>query len=171
MTYVKYSSSFNKKFLNVVAYDHSCFIKNKIKNVNIIFERKIYMKKFEELLKSFDLKYFGTGQHKIGVIDTLPMVKEDTAVFLDVRTKEETNILNYSFAYNIPLNELPERISELSKEKMIAIFCGASARAAMASMYLQVNGYEKVKLISENNSEIASLIKPGFALKKSSGKL
>lgn len=125
------------------------------------------MNKFEELLKSFNLEYFGTGQHKIGVIEALAMIKEDKAIFLDVRTKEEVSILKYGFAYNIALNELPDRINELPKEKLITIFCGASARAAMASMYLQVNGYEKVKLISENNSEIASLIKPGFALKKS----
>lgn len=125
--------------------------------------------KFEELLKSFDLEYFGTGQHKIGALDVLAKIKENKAIFLDVRTKEETDILNYSFAHNIPLNELPERRSELSKDKVIAIFCGASARAAMASMYLQLNGYEQVKLVVENNGELANLIKPGFALKKSKG--
>lgn len=127
------------------------------------------MNKFAELLKGFDLEYFGTAKHKIGVMDVLAMVKEDKAIFLDVRTKEEVAILKYSFAYNIPLNELPERKEELVKDKLIAIFCGASARAAMASMYLQVNGYDNVKLIAESNGEIASLIKPGFALKRSRG--
>lgn len=127
------------------------------------------MNKFDELLKGFDLDYFGTAKHKIAAMDVLAMVKEDKAVFLDVRTKEEVAILKYSFAYNIPLNELPERKEELAKDKLIAIFCGASARAAMASMYLQVNGYDNVKLVTESNGELANLIKPGFALKRSRG--
>jgi rhodanese-related sulfurtransferase len=127
------------------------------------------MNKFDELLKGFDLEYFGTAKHKISAMDVLAMVKEDKAIFLDVRTKEEVAILKYSFAYNIPLSELPERKDELSKDKLIAIFCGASARAAMASMYLQVNGYDNVKLVTESNGELANLIKPGFALKRSRG--
>lgn len=122
------------------------------------------MNKFDELLEGFHIEYFGTGQHKMGIEKALSMLAEDKVVILDVRTKEELAHLKFSFSMNIPLNELPERVGELPKDKTIAIFCVSGTRATIASVYLQVNGFKQVKIIPESLSEIAGVIKPGYVL-------
>lgn len=125
------------------------------------------MKEFDDLLRNFDLNFFGSGKHKISFEKAMELRKEDQAFFLDVRSKEENNFIKFEFAKNIPTNEIPDRIQEIPRDKTIVLFCSSSTRATIIYAYLQLAGYDHVKILTNNLSEIAGYFKPGYVLKNS----
>ncbi|MDM8534605.1 rhodanese-like domain-containing protein [Clostridiaceae bacterium HSG29] len=123
------------------------------------------MKKFDDLLRKFDLDYFGSGKHKVSFEKMMELEKENKAFIIDVRTSEETEYLKFEFAVNIPTNEIPDRINEIPKDKTIILFCSSSARATIVYTYLKLLDYD-VKIITNNISELAGSFKPGYVLKR-----
>ncbi len=123
----------------------------------------------EKALKKMDLAFCGSGKHSINFEKFLA---EQDAVFLDVRSREECNTLRYNFdlfgikVMEIPIDELPDRINELPKDKLIGTFCSSKTRASWAYIYLVAKGFEKVKWISASNEDIGSIIKPGKIFKQ-----
>lgn len=121
-------------------------------------------------LRKMDLAFCGSGQHKISpekFLDT------EGAVFLDVRSREETETLRFDLRlFNIeviclPTEELPDRYHELPRERLIGTFCSSGTRSAWAYIYLLSKGYN-VRWIEGGNSELAALLKPGKIWKKTS---
>jgi len=123
------------------------------------------MKNFDNLLKNYDLGYFGTGEHKITFEEMINAKKLGTAFILDVRTNEESQLVSFNFATNIPISEIPDRIDEIPKNKTIIVFCSSAIRATITSVYLQLNGFDKVKILLDSSAEHVANIKPGFVLK------
>ena len=123
------------------------------------------MEQFDELLRNFDFEYFGTGSHKISFEKVVELMKEDEVFVLDVRTQEELKWVSLNFTTNIPTNEIPDRLNEINKNKTIAILCVSGTRATMVSTYLQVNGYNDVKIIPHSLAELAGFMNPGFVRK------
>ena len=123
----------------------------------------------ENALKKMDLQFCGAGKHAIN-FETFLTKKE--AIFLDVRSKEECDTLRYNFdlfdikVLEIPIEELPDRMNELPKDKLIGTFCSSKTRAAWAYIYLISKGYEKLKWISASNEDIGAMIKSGKILKQ-----
>jgi len=66
------------------------------------------------------------------------------AIILDVRSKGEFQSGHIKNAINIPLQELPNRISKLSKDKPIITCCASGMRSASAKSFLLSNGFSKV---------------------------
>ncbi len=125
------------------------------------------MKAFDDLLRNFDLNFFGNGKHKITFEKAMELRKEDQAFFLDLRSKEENNFIKFEFTKNIPTNEIPDRIQEIPRDKTIVLFCSSSTRATIVYAYLQLAGYDNVKILTNTLSEIAGYFKPGYVLKNS----
>jgi rhodanese-related sulfurtransferase/DNA-directed RNA polymerase subunit RPC12/RpoP len=83
-------------------------------------------------------------------------------VLLDVRTKEEfegkadPNYGTLKNAINIPVQELQNRLSELSylKKKKIIVYCSHSHRSATASYLLTQNGFPNVLNMSGGMSVV-----------------
>ena len=65
----------------------------------------------------------------------------DGAFLLDVRDREEFEEGHIPCAVNLPLNEIRARMSELPRERDIAIYCGVGQRAYYATRILLQNGY------------------------------
>ena len=65
------------------------------------------------------------------------MLEDGKAVLVDIRFKEEQQVWGPSFALKIPLNELPARLDELPKNKIIVTACPHKDRAAIAMTYLR----------------------------------
>jgi rhodanese-related sulfurtransferase len=61
---------------------------------------------------------------------------------IDIRFKEEYEAWRMGFAKNIPLNELPGRLSELDKGKVIVTACPHKDRAGLAMAYLRTKGFQ-----------------------------
>jgi len=116
-----------------------------------------------------DLEFLGTAQHKISPEN---FFETGDSVFLDVRDTKEVETLTFNFkvfgieTLNIPINELPQRLEELSKDKLIACFCSSGTRSAWAYIYLLSKGYN-VKWLEASNEDLAALLKPGKIYKAS----
>lgn len=115
-------------------------------------------------MKSMDFEFLSRGMHKI-TYDTL--FERPDGVLLDVRTYEEMESVIFPLKYHIgktlriPLNELPDRLDELPRDRPVAVLCVSDIRSAMAYLYLQVNGYEHVRILAGGLAGLAEQMKPG----------
>ncbi|MGB5965917.1 MAG: rhodanese-like domain-containing protein [Sulfurimonadaceae bacterium] len=79
---------------------------------------------------------------KINSVELTVMLKEGTAQLVDIRFKEEFEAWHMGAAINIPLNELPQRLNELDKNKLIVTACPHKDRAIMARTFLKLKGFD-----------------------------
>ena len=75
------------------------------------------------------------------------------ATLLDVRTPEEFREGHLPGALNIPVQELPKRLSEVGPPGTpVVVYCKAGARAASAAELLRHAGYPQVlNLVHQGN--------------------
>ena len=74
---------------------------------------------------------------KITSKELLPLLKEQKVQFVDIRFKEEFETWRMGFGTSIPINELPKRLNELDKNKVIVTACPHKDRATIAMVYLK----------------------------------
>ncbi|MBN1181885.1 MAG: rhodanese-like domain-containing protein [Bacteroidales bacterium] len=123
--------------------------------------------KIDEIMKSMTFEFFGSGKHKI--TPTMHLSSKDS-VFLDVRSKEELETIAFSLVHHmpvlhIPINEIPDRLSEIPREKTVGIFCSSGVRSTMTYFYLRTLGYDNVRIIEGGYAELVDDFKPGKLLK------
>ena len=92
----------------------------------------------EAYIKNFD--YDSRLDMKASSKKLLDLLEDGKAVLVDIRFKEEQEAWGPSFALKIPLNELPERLKELPKDKIIVTACPHKDRAIIAMTYLRSKG-------------------------------
>lgn len=69
----------------------------------------------------------------------------DESIFLlDVRTKEEAMLGVLQNSYNIPLEELRDRLNEIPKNKKTIVYCTKGLKSYFASRILMQHGFEDV---------------------------
>lgn len=75
-----------------------------------------------------------------------PVSKNDGPLVVDVRTSGEFRSGAFPGAINIPLDELPSRISELGDQsREITLYCASGARSAYAQRLISQMGFSNVK--------------------------
>ena len=123
----------------------------------------------DSIIKKFTPEFLGKAGHK-----TTPekFFSIDSGVLLDVRSKLEFDSLSFGLKHhkniesiNIPLNELPERLSELPKDRTIGIWCPGNSRSAIAYTYLLTKGFENVFILTGGYSGISDNLTLGKLLK------
>ncbi len=75
------------------------------------------------------------GLHKI-------RLGNEDAVFLDVRMPWEVAQAPAGDSPNIPLNQLPMHLDDLSKAQRLIIICAHGNRSLMAAQWLRQNGFD-----------------------------
>jgi len=125
------------------------------------------MEKIEKIMKSMTFEFFGSGKHKIKVRDHF---SKDDALFLDVRSNEERDTLSFEMIHHmpvihIPIDEIPERLDEIPKNRCIGIFCSGGIRATIVYVYLKSKGYNDVLILEGGYTDVIDEIKPGNLLK------
>lgn len=120
------------------------------------------MNTLENVIRKMDFEFFGTNQHMISPEEFL---KKSDSVFLDVRSNEEIQtvdfkLMHYVNVLHIPTNEVPDRLLEIPKDKFIGIFCSSCVRSVIIYAYLLAEGYTTVKNISGGYSGIMDALKP-----------
>lgn len=118
-----------------------------------------------EKISRMDFIFLGSGQHGMSVEGMRKNLGNEHVVFLDVRTNEEVSHVSFPFAKHIPLNELPGRINEVPKGKLIVAFCASVFRGAIAYTYLLSQGFEEVKALTASIEDMLKLFKPGALYK------
>lgn len=127
----------------------------------LVFGGDTKPKDFDAYLKSFNVQE--TADMKIKSTDMLELIKSNEAVLIDVRFAEEFKAWNMPFATNIPLNELPNRLAELPKDKLIITACPHNDRSNMARVYLTMKGYN-VKYLNDGLLKVTDHLKGGTAV-------
>lgn len=94
----------------------------------------------ESFLAHFD--YAVRDDMKVDSKGLVPLLTSGKAILVDVRFKQEVAAWNIGFAMNIPLNELPQRLKELPRSKVIVVACPHKDRSAIAMAYLRSKGYD-----------------------------
>jgi rhodanese-related sulfurtransferase len=72
----------------------------------------------------------------------LDWLEDGKAVLVDIRFAEEQQAWGMEFGLKIPLNELPKRLVELPKDKIIVTACPHKDRATIAMVYLRTQGFD-----------------------------
>ncbi len=100
---------------------------------------------FGTYLKSFD--YDERRDMKINIKTLLSLYKEDKVQLIDIRFPEEVKTWDLGFVKNIPLNELPDRLDEIDKDKLIVTMCPHYDRASIARHFLTLQGFRSKYLV------------------------
>ena len=116
---------------------------------------------FSRWLDSLDFSHWSTCQHVIEAPAFLKQHLRGEAVLLDVRSPEETQFAALPTALHIPLNELPARLDEVPRDRLVATFCSGGDRAAIAYAYLRSQGYEQVRILKGGYSALMPALMPG----------
>jgi rhodanese-related sulfurtransferase len=106
----------------------------------LLLASSLYAETFDAYLKRFD--YNERTEMKIQSLEAVELYKVGEVEFVDIRFKEEQAIWGFPFMKRIPLNELPNRLNELDKNKTIVTVCPHYDRAEMARIYLTLKGYK-----------------------------
>ena len=91
-----------------------------------------------------------TVEQKVASITTIDWLKalemnKAGALLIDVRTPAEVaKGMASASAMNVPLQEMPQRLSEIPKDKDLLIYCRSGKRSMAASKFLVENGYSRV---------------------------
>ncbi len=95
---------------------------------------------FDAYLKRFD--YQERKDMKIQLPEFFELYAKGEAQLIDIRFKEEYDAWHIGFGDHIPLNELPDRLDEIDKDKTIVTMCPHYDRAEIARLYLKLNGFD-----------------------------
>ena len=84
---------------------------------------------------------------RIEIEEFVTLYNEKKCELVDVRVPFETAVWQVNFGLRIPANELPERLDELPKEKLIVVACPKADRSNMARTYLASEGFNVKYLV------------------------
>ncbi len=117
---------------------------------------------FNEYLRSFD--YEERKRMKIGTEELLELYAKGEAEIVDIRFPEEYEAWHFGFGKHIPLNELPDRLNELDRSKVIITVCPHKDRAEIARLYLTFKGF-RARYYTEGLLKLADYLRGDRAKK------
>jgi sulfur-carrier protein adenylyltransferase/sulfurtransferase len=62
-------------------------------------------------------------------------------VLLDVREPFEREIAAIEPSVHIPMQEVPQRLSELPRDRLVVVYCHHGGRSAMVAAFLEAEGF------------------------------
>jgi rhodanese-related sulfurtransferase len=88
------------------------------------------------------------GPHEVPTtaVELLPATLPAGITVLDVREPEEWDAGHIEGAVHVPLQQLPQRLSEIDRTLPVLCVCKVGARSAQAVAFLQSRGYNAVNL-------------------------
>jgi rhodanese-related sulfurtransferase len=81
------------------------------------------------------------GKAKISIDAFIAAYNLGEAELIDIRVAEETAVWQVNIGLRIPAPELPTRLDELPKDKLLVVACPHTDRSNMARSYLAAKGY------------------------------
>jgi rhodanese-related sulfurtransferase len=92
----------------------------------------------EQYIDNFN--YEARKEMKMDSKGLIKLLKEGKAQLIDIRFPEEYSAWTVGPSKNIPLNELPNRLGEIDKNKIVVTACPHKDRAIIAMVYLRSKG-------------------------------
>ena len=84
---------------------------------------------------------------EVEVLELKKMLKDKEVVLLDVREPYEIEICNVKGSLFIPMNEIPQNIEQLDKEKRYAVMCHSGVRSLHVANYLNSLGHSALNVV------------------------
>ena len=103
-------------------------------------------KYLESYISSFD--YEARKEMKMNSEVLIKLLMEGKVQLIDIRFHEEYAAWKVGYSINIPINELPKRLSEIDKNKIVVTACPHKDRAIIAMVYLRSQGI-KAKYLTD----------------------
>ena len=100
----------------------------------------------ESYIANFD--YEARKEMKMNSEGLIKLLMEGKAQLIDIRFHEEYAAWKVGSSVNIPINELPARINEIDKDKIVVTACPHKDRAIIAMVYLRSQGI-KAKYLTD----------------------
>lgn len=100
----------------------------------------------ESYISSFD--YEARKEMKMNSDGLIKLLMEGKAQLIDIRFQEEYAAWKVGYSINIPINELPKRLNEIDKNKIVVTACPHKDRAIIAMVYLRSKGI-KAKYLTD----------------------
>lgn len=97
------------------------------------------VRELETYIRSFD--YAARIEMKISSKELVPLLRSGQAQLVDIRFPEEVAAWRVGFSTNIPLPELPDRLGELDRDKLIVTACPHKDRSGIARVYLETQRF------------------------------
>ena len=97
--------------------------------------------------------------HEIRAKDALERQKAG-AILLDVREPFELDVASVKGTLNIPMNQVPDRLAEIPKDREILCMCHHGMRSAGVGSFLLSKGYTKVLNLSGGIAAWSSEVDP-----------
>jgi len=89
-------------------------------------------------------------------IDELEQAIAQGAHVVDVREQDEFNAGHVPNAHLIPLNTVPDRMSEIPEGETVWLICQGGVRSMKAANYLEAQGYNVVSVAGGTGSWIGA---------------
>jgi rhodanese-related sulfurtransferase len=116
----------------------------------------------DKIIGGMDLEFLSSI--RVSNEEIFAMLKNgEDFILLDVRYPFESSLWSFSFTKTIPLNELPNRLDELDREKLIVTICSQATRSNMAAVYLLSKGFKNVKFSDDGLIDLVAKLKGGKA--------
>ena len=77
---------------------------------------------------------------EIEVIKLKKMLDNNEVILLDVREPYEVEICNVKGSLFIPMNEIPQKVKQLDREKEYAVICHSGVRSLHVANFLNSQG-------------------------------
>ena len=89
---------------------------------------------------------FGSSTGSINVVELRDKMdaKPEGVFYLDVRTPMEFRGNSIKGFKNIPVDQIPNRLKDIPKDKEVVVICQSGARSSSAVRFLTSNNYENV---------------------------
>ena len=72
----------------------------------------------------------------------------DSLVLLDVREPYERQMASIVPSLHIPMNEVPDRLGEIPRDRQVVVYCHSGVRSSMVAAFLETSGFESVANLS-----------------------
>lgn len=117
---------------------------------------------FSNWVRTLTFDHWSTSRHAVDVAVFLNKRAAGEAVLLDVRTDEETRFVALPQAIHIPINQLPDRLDEIPRDKLVVTFCSGGDRANVAYAYLHAQGFDNVRIMARGGyATLMGALMPG----------
>ncbi len=115
----------------------------------------------DDILRNSDFSFWSRGKHQITPTDFFTQWVQGEAILLDLRSPEEAEFISLPFALHIPLHELPDRLDEIPRDKLVATLCPGGSRAAVGYIYLRGKGFDNVRILKGALGGLLEELSPG----------
>ena len=71
-----------------------------------------------------------------------------SVVLLDVREPFERRLATIEPSLHIPMNDVPDRLNEIPKDRQVVVYCHSGSRSMMVASFLNAQGFPSVANLS-----------------------